>query len=379
MRVLQVTRDFPPRSNGGLSTAVGGLVRAASDSGVRQAVISFDGYRPTRNRSLAAPIVEQQLCDDGPGVEVLRIVDASQLQAAQSFATAFGAEAVHVHHGMLWPFARAIDARRHIYSAHVMQGLARRLRGLSEPTASERLQLEALAQADVATVPSAACLAELPGTSTLPLAVHDDAFARSAAARARPRRRALFVGRLSDIKGAQELLEVAPRLADAGVELLVAGGLPDSAKAERRWRRRFAEHAPHAELLGWCDRATLAELYATSRCLVAPSWFETFGLATVEAMLHGLPVVASDAGALAALVAEYGWLVPPRDVNALARAVVAACDDGDAARQRGAAAAAMVRLGHTWAPDQPARRALLDLYAGSDLASDPPDAEQASG
>jgi glycosyltransferase involved in cell wall biosynthesis len=49
-----------------------------------------------------------------------------------------------------------------------------------------------------------------------------------------------------------------------------------------------------------------------------------------EAMMMGLPVVSTDVGGIAELVVEgvTGWLVPPLDARALARAVVRATDPG---------------------------------------------------
>ncbi len=51
------------------------------------------------------------------------------------------------------------------------------------------------------------------------------------------------------------------------------------------------------EVLPHCR--SIAEFFARTRVLLMPSlWFEGFGLAAMEAMLHGIPVIASDAGGL---------------------------------------------------------------------------------
>ena len=55
--------------------------------------------------------------------------------------------------------------------------------------------------------------------------------------------------------------------------------------------------------LGLRQKAEVREMIRHARCVVLPSeWYETFGLAVVEAMSSGTPVVVSDLGALKEIV-----------------------------------------------------------------------------
>jgi len=81
--------------------------------------------------------------------------------------------------------------------------------------------------------------------------------------------------------------------------------------------------------------------YARASVAVVPSLYEGFGLPAGEAMACGVPVVASDAGALPEIVGDAGLLVPPGDADALAQAIDALLGDpprraalGAVARQR---------------------------------------------
>jgi glycosyltransferase involved in cell wall biosynthesis len=130
----------------------------------------------------------------------------------------------------------------------------------------------------------------------------------------------LFVGRLVREKGVDTLLE-AWRRADLGpgARLALAGSGPLAKRVERT--------VPGARLLGHVDATSLPALYAAADVLVLPSihtasFKEPWGLVVNEAMLQGVPVIASDAvGATAGgLVHEgrNGFVVPAGDPDALA-------------------------------------------------------------
>lgn len=143
---------------------------------------------------------------------------------------------------------------------------------------------------------------------------------------------ALFVGRLAPEKGAATAIEAA-RI--TGRPLVVVGDGPLAGDL-----RDAAADLPHVTFAGRAGPDELAALRASAAVELAPSLaHETFGLAAAEAMLRGLPVVASDVGALRELVPDDAR-VPPSDPAALAVAWVRLAGDADAGqRQRRAAEA----------------------------------------
>jgi glycosyltransferase involved in cell wall biosynthesis len=124
-----------------------------------------------------------------------------------------------------------------------------------------------------------------------------------------------FVGRLSAEKGIATLLEAwnsdrsLPRLKIAG-----DGPLSSAVQAAAAADRRI-------EWLGRLQTAEVNGLIASARALVMPSvWYETFGRTIAEAFAAGTPVIASNLGAMAELVADgrTGRLFEPGNAAALA-------------------------------------------------------------
>jgi len=70
----------------------------------------------------------------------------------------------------------------------------------------------------------------------------------------------------------------------------------------------------HVYLPGF--NANVIEVLDRSDCFLLPSLSEGFGIAAVEAMARGLPVIVSNVGPLPELVCELGsnWIIPPTDL-----------------------------------------------------------------
>jgi len=134
----------------------------------------------------------------------------------------------------------------------------------------------------------------------------------------------LFVGRLESRKGIDLLLEAANSFLrrDPAVHLVVAG------RDVEGWIPRAKgivarELADRIHFLGEVDDATREKLLNAAYCVVFPSRYESFGLVPLEAFVHGVPVIASNAGAIPEVVRheECGLLFSPTSKGALALCV----------------------------------------------------------
>lgn len=128
----------------------------------------------------------------------------------------------------------------------------------------------------------------------------------------------LFVNRLVASKGVHVLVRAVAAL--EGVTLAIAGDGPERPRLEAL----AAELGVEARFLGWVDAARRASLLRGCRVFAFPSlWQEPFGIAGVEALAAGIPVVASAVGGVPHWLEEGrgGLLVPPGDPDALGAAI----------------------------------------------------------
>lgn len=145
------------------------------------------------------------------------------------------------------------------------------------------------------------------------------------------------IGRFVAFKGYAHLLEAAAlvRAARPDVHWLLVGDGELRADLEAQSRRLGLTTEVH--FLGW--REDVPDLLALGDLLVLPSLGEHFGRVLIEAMAMARPVVATDAGGVAEVVAhgETGLLVPPADPKALAEAVLSLLEDPGRGARLGAA------------------------------------------
>jgi glycosyltransferase involved in cell wall biosynthesis len=132
-----------------------------------------------------------------------------------------------------------------------------------------------------------------------------------------------FVGRLVPEKGLDSLFRACVKLLGRW-RVTVVGSGPAQEQLEV-----LAERLGIASRITWLGALPpegVRELWASLDCLVVPSrstpnWVETFPPALIEAMGHGVPVIATDSGALPDIIGSAGVIVPEHDVGALTAAL----------------------------------------------------------
>lgn len=172
---------------------------------------------------------------------------------------------------------------------------------------------------------------------------------------------ALFIGRLSPEKGVFTLLRAWQQI-QKHIPLRIVGDGPLRGSLESRARQmglcdvRFLGQLPH-------DKVSAA--LKGARCLVFTSeWYETFGMAMIEAFACGVPVIASRLGVMQEIVGDgrTGLHFKPGDPEDLAAKVEWAWTHPDQMGAMGRAARAEYEAKYT--PERNYHM-LMDIYQGA--------------
>jgi glycosyltransferase involved in cell wall biosynthesis len=187
-----------------------------------------------------------------------------------------------------------------------------------------------------------------PGTSPAPRA---KAARTMAAIRFPSRLRLLAVGSVVPRKGYDLLVQALARLAYLDWELVIAGACDRSpattAALVSQIRRSMVRD--RIRLAGPLDERALGALYAGTDLFVMSSLYEGYGMVLGEALVRGLPIVATTGGAASTTVPDRAALkVPPGDIDALSRALRRAMTDAVLRRKLADAAWAAGRKLPRW-------------------------------
>lgn len=152
----------------------------------------------------------------------------------------------------------------------------------------------------------------------------------------------VFMGRFERRKGVPELNEAIRSLLSENVPFRFEfiGPIP------AEFRIAHASVSYHGEIR---DFNMIREILQGSDVLVCPSWSEGFPNVILEAMANGLAVIATDVGAVAAMVdTQNGWLIKPGDPEGLKQALKTAVTSQESLGQKKQSSLVRMRSVFNW-------------------------------
>ena len=359
------------RDTGGMNVYIRQLARELARRGVL-----VDVY--TRRADLSTPAVQE----DAPGFRTITVdagpptpVSREELHtlvpqfaaAVDRYATAEGLrnDALHSHYWLSGLAAAELSELWGVPWAHMAHTLALLKDAHRGPHQEPESKLRVRAEADVLRAAGAVVASnEIERAELLtrygldagkvhiaPCGVDLSLFhpgdrraARERLGRAPGEKLVLYVGRIEPLKSLDTLLGAAAQLAPRVRELKVlvvggASGAPDEATTRELERLReltvVLELEDVVEFHGALSQERLPDVYRAADVCVIPSRYESFGMAALESLACGTPVVASRVGGLRSTVRDgrNGYLAPAGDVAAFARHIeMVLCRPESAAR-----------------------------------------------
>jgi D-inositol-3-phosphate glycosyltransferase len=262
---------------------------------------------------------------------------------------------VHSHYWMSGHLAQPLAERLGLPWVHTPYTLAAWVAARDQPVASRRAELEqrqlaaaarvvavhrSQASEIAAMVPAARVVTVTPGVDLSLFFPRDPGpVLRALGLKRRP---AVYVGRLARGYGLWHLLEaMATRRLPGEFCLVIIGGDPgevqDGRPRDPELRRRVEALGGRVLFLGPMPHRAVAPYLAAARLLVAPSRAPTIGMAVLEALASGVPVVGTAVPGIRDWVRDgwHGVLVPPGDGPALLDRVLELWADADRCRRLG--------------------------------------------
>jgi D-inositol-3-phosphate glycosyltransferase len=378
MRVAMVSEHASPLAvlggvdAGGQNVCVAEVATALGRRGHEVVVYTRRDDASLRARVELAPGVVIEHVDAGPPSAIskdllLPFMDEFAARLAFAWRT-WRPDLVHSH---FWMSGKAALAAARplgipvVHTFHALGVVKRRHQGAKDTSPSERIAEEraVLTGADliVATCSDEVFeLARMGGDvhriHVVPCGVDTGLFRPDGPADARTPglHRLVSVSRLVERKGIGNVITALKALPD--VELVIAGG-PEPGRRlddpEVRRLRSLAEDAgvrDRVSFRGRLRREDVPRLLRSADLAVCAPWYEPFGIAPLEAMACGVPVVASAVGGLVDSVVDgvTGRHIPPRRSDAIARVVRELLDDPGRRAALGRAGVERARTRFSW-------------------------------
>jgi glycosyltransferase involved in cell wall biosynthesis len=366
MQILHVISNIDP-SLGGTSTALIALARAQRGAGLHVNVLSTfstpsedaaeslrrDGVNvtligPTTQPLSRHPHIEPALREQVPRADIVHIHalwEEVQHRAAR-VARELGKPYVITPHGMLDPWSlRQSKWKKRLYLALRMRSNLDHAAAIHYTSEIERdLSTPLKLRPPTIVEPNGVDLAEF---ENLP---PRGAFRAKHAVVGGDRPMVLFLGRVHPKKGLDLLLPAFAQAAPPRAGLVIAGPAEDDAYAEQlRMKVRTCGLFARTVFTGMLRGRERIEAFVDADLFVLPSYQENFGIAVVEALASGCPVLISDQVNIHREITAGGvGGVVPTEQNALADELKRWLDGENLRRAAGARGPAFVRARYDW-------------------------------
>lgn len=187
----------------------------------------------------------------------------------------------------------------------------------------------------------------------------------------------LQLGRMVPRKGVDNVIESLAVLRDRNAiqaKLLVVGGHPETDAPEMaRLQALTALHGLQRQVIftGQQPRSELAYYYSAADVFVTTPWYEPFGITPLEAMACGTPVIGAAVGGIKTTVQEgvTGYLVPPKNPEALAERLALLHNDPAHAHRLGQEGWRRAHKLYTWHSVAERVAAIYERVAAREAAS----------
>lgn len=230
-----------------------------------------------------------------------------------------------IHHPITSDFRIALEAAPHWWDRilvrrwysflHMQRAVARQLRHVVTVSDGSRQDIAR----DFGLQPA--------GIDLVPNGVDTEVFQPHPEVPRNPRRLMSIASADSPLKGLRYLLQAFARLLQRWPDLeLILVSRPEPGGATEQLIAALGI-AGNLRIVSGISTEEMVRLYAEASLAVVPSLYEGFGLPAGEAMACGVPVVATDGGALPEVVGDAGVIVPAGDALALERAIAALLED----------------------------------------------------
>lgn len=146
----------------------------------------------------------------------------------------------------------------------------------------------------------------------------------------------LFLGRLGEGKGTYDILRTVSKVVELNpnVKYLFAGDGELKTVANKITENKMNQNV---KLLGWVTGEQKYELLSSGYMLLLPSYYESFGISIIEAMASGLPIIASNVGAIPEIIKHSynGFIIEPGDIDSLYKYILFLLQNKELAKQMG--------------------------------------------